>query len=66
MVSSKRTSAFVVLNHVRMRADSTPAPQELLVAAEVFRLLADPTRVRLLHALPVFGQDVGTSGRLLT
>jgi len=49
-----------------MRADSTPALQELSVAAEIFRLLADPTRVRLLHALAVFGQDVGTSGRLLT
>jgi len=41
----------VVCDFMRVHVDSNPSPDDLAIAAEVFRLLADPTRVGLLHAL---------------
>lgn len=38
-------------HYMRMPADNKALPDELSLAAEIFRLLADPTRVGLLQAL---------------
>lgn len=50
-VLQDQCSVVVTCHYMRMHADSNLADDELSVAAEIFRLLADPTRVGILHAL---------------
>lgn len=46
-----RGNSGSLCNYMHMNADKHVAPEDFSVAAEIFRLLADPTRVGLLHAL---------------
>lgn len=46
---------------MRMHADSKPAADDLSVAAEIFRILADPTRVGLLHALALADDELSVN-----
>ena len=52
---------MMLCHYMRMYAGSKPDPDDVLVAAEIFRLLADPTRVGLLHALATTDDELGVS-----
>lgn len=51
----------IICHYMRMHADSKLAGDELSVAAEIFRLLADPTRVGLLHALASTDEELSVT-----
>lgn len=46
----------LLCHYMRMREDKATDPEDFSMAAEIFRLLADPTRVGLLHALDGGGE----------
>lgn len=48
-------------DYMRMHADGKPDDDSLTVAAEIFRLLADTTRVSLLHALALADGEVSVN-----
>lgn len=57
-----------VCHYIRMHADSdTPSAEDIATVAEIFAILADPTRVGLLHVLVLEGGElsVGTLARAL-
>ena len=51
----------VVCHYMRMHAGSKPTEDQLSVAAGIFRLLADPTRVGLLHALALSDHELSVT-----
>ncbi|MEO6510214.1 MAG: metalloregulator ArsR/SmtB family transcription factor, partial [Nocardioides sp.] len=53
-----RDPTALLCDHIRMRVDRED--EQVLLAAEIFRLLADPTRVHLLHALS--GGELSVNG----